>query len=169
MALTIVLRLVHVLSGVVWVGFALFAAFYLMPALAEAGPDGGKVMLALDRRNLLTTIPVVALLTVLSGIWLYLRAAHLAPGFGASRMGITLGIGGAVAIVALLIGVSVISPSMNRAVAAVKQASQATADEERQALLSQATNLRVRAAGAARLASLLLIVAAAAMAIGRYV
>lgn len=42
--LTIVLRLVHVVGGVLWVGFAVFGAFYLVPSIAETGPEGGKVM-----------------------------------------------------------------------------------------------------------------------------
>lgn len=33
-----VLRLVHVLGGVFWLGSGLFTAFFLMPALATAGP-----------------------------------------------------------------------------------------------------------------------------------
>jgi len=167
--LTIVLRLVHVVGGVLWVGFAVFGAFYLFPSIAETGPDGGKVMAVLERRGLLTGVPIVALLTVLSGLWLYLRAARTAPGFGSSGMGMTLGFGGVCALIALGIGMLVISPSMNRAAAAAQQATQAQAPEERQTLLGLSTRLRSRAAAAARIAALLLIVAAGAMAIGRYV
>jgi hypothetical protein len=58
---------------------------------------------------------------------------------------------------------------MNRATATAQQAAQAQANEERQALLGLAAQLRGRAAAAAWIASVLLIVAAGAMAIGRYV
>ena len=167
--LTIVLRLVHVVGGVLWVGFAVFGAVYLFPTIAETGPEGGKVMAVLQRRGLLTVFPIVALLTVLSGFWLYMRAARMAPGFSSSGMGMTLGFGGACALIALVIGMLVISPSMNRAAATAQQATQAQAHEERQALLGLSTKLRNRAATASRVATLLLIVAAGAMAIGRYV
>ncbi|HEV2179798.1 MAG TPA: hypothetical protein VGR59_05735 [Gemmatimonadaceae bacterium] len=167
--LTIVLRLVHVLGGVLWVGFTVFAAFYLLPSLAETGPDGGKVTAVLQRRRLLTVFPIIALLTVLSGLWLYVRATRMAPGFSSSHMGITLGFGGVCALLALFIGMLVISPSMKRAASTAQQAAQAQAHDERQALLGLSAQLRGRAAAAARIASLLLIVAAGAMAIGRYV
>ena len=49
--LLLVLRLVHVVGGILWVGFAVFVPFYLAPAIAEVGPDGGKVMAALQRRS----------------------------------------------------------------------------------------------------------------------
>lgn len=166
---TIVLRLVHVVGGVLWVGFAVFGAFYLFPSIAETGPEGGKVMAVLQRRGLLTVFPIVALLTVLSGLWLYLRATRMAPGFSSSHMGMTLGFGGVCALLALVIGMLVITPSMNRAAATAQQADKAQAHEERQALLGLSTQLRGRAAAAARIAALLLIVAAGLMAIGRYV
>jgi hypothetical protein len=38
------LRLVHIVSGVFRVGTMLFVAGFLQPAVAAAGPDGGRVM-----------------------------------------------------------------------------------------------------------------------------
>lgn len=166
---TIVLRLVHVVGGVLWVGFAVFGAFYLFPSIAETGPEGGKVMAVLQRRGLLTVFPIVALLTVLSGLWLYVRATRIAPGFSSSHMGMTLGFGGVCALLALFIGMLVITPSMNRAATTAQQAAQAQVHEERQVLLGLATKHRGRAAVGTRIATLLLIVAAGAMAVGRYV
>ena len=64
----IVLRLIHVLGGIFWVGSALFTAIYLVPSLAQAGPAAGQVMGALQRRRLFIVLPTVAVLTVLSGI-----------------------------------------------------------------------------------------------------
>ena len=48
----LILRVVHVLGGIFWVGSALFMAFMLMPALASAGPAAGAVMGAMQRRRL---------------------------------------------------------------------------------------------------------------------
>ncbi|MGH7646753.1 MAG: hypothetical protein ACREND_01440 [Gemmatimonadaceae bacterium] len=167
--LTIVLRLVHVVGGVLWVGFAVFAAVFLFPTMAEIGPDAGKVMAALQRRRLLTVFPLLALLTVISGLWLYGRAMRMAPGFGASRMGMTLGFGGVCALIALLLGVLVITPSMDRANATAQQAAQAATNEERQALLALSAQRRARASRGTQIATSLLVIAACAMAIGRYV
>ena len=35
--LVVVLRLVHIVGGCLWVGFAVFVAFYLAPAVQDAG------------------------------------------------------------------------------------------------------------------------------------
>jgi uncharacterized membrane protein len=37
-------RFLHVFAGALWLGMAIFSAFFLMPAIKEVGPDGGKVM-----------------------------------------------------------------------------------------------------------------------------
>ena len=132
-------------------------------------PDGGKVMAVLQRRGLMTAFPIFALVTVLSGFWLYLRASREAPAFSSSRTGITLGVGGLCALIALFIGLLVITPSMNRAAATAQQAAQAAGAEERQALMGRAGQLRSRAGAASRIATLLLIIAACTMAVGRYV
>jgi len=38
-----------------------------MPALAEVGPDSGKLMVALMRRRIPVILPIVALTTLVSG------------------------------------------------------------------------------------------------------
>src|SRR5437763_9946864 len=45
-------RALHVLFGAIWLGMAVFASFFVMPAIQEAGPEGGKVMAILMRRGL---------------------------------------------------------------------------------------------------------------------
>ena len=68
-------RIIHVLTGVFWVGAMVFVSGFLIPSLAEVGPDAGKVMAALQRRKFMVIVPVVATFTILSGIWLYWRAS----------------------------------------------------------------------------------------------
>ena len=68
----VVLRLVHILGGIFWLGSGLFTTFFLIPALGRAGPAAaGPVMGALQQRRLFTVLPVVALLTILSGVRLF--------------------------------------------------------------------------------------------------
>ena len=50
--LVIVLRFVHVVFGALWVGMVAFVTFFLMPALQAAGPEGGKVMAAVEPARL---------------------------------------------------------------------------------------------------------------------
>src|SRR5688500_5509174 len=65
----IVLRLIHIVGGVFWVGSALFTAFFLMPTLMQAGPSAaGPVMGGLQQRKLMVWLPVVAVLVMLSGL-----------------------------------------------------------------------------------------------------
>lgn len=152
--LLVVLRLVHVVLGVVWVGTMTFTTFYLTPAVGDAGPEGGKVMMALQRRGIMTVMPVVALLTLVSGVWLVLRVYGGMTGLMATRMGSSFAIGGLAALIAFLLGIVVVRPAMVRAAATTDPA--------------EGQRLRARAGAAGRVVALLLLFAAAAMAIARY-
>ena len=57
-------------SGAMWVGMMAFMTFYLTPALNEVGPDAGKVMQALQKQKIMIVMPVIALLTIISGGWM---------------------------------------------------------------------------------------------------
>ncbi len=60
----ILLRLIHILSGVFWVGSVLFVARFLLPTLRAVGPAGGPVMQQLTQvRKLPSFMMVVAILT----------------------------------------------------------------------------------------------------------
>ncbi len=63
----LVLRFSHVFFGALWVGMMAFQTFFLMPALAEVGPDSGKFMAALMRRRTPVILPIVALITLVRG------------------------------------------------------------------------------------------------------
>jgi hypothetical protein len=56
----LVLRVVHVVGGVFWAGAILFVVHFLEPAVRDAGPDGARVMQALQKRRYLDVMPVVA-------------------------------------------------------------------------------------------------------------
>lgn len=74
----LVLRLVHVLGGVFWLGSGLFTAFFLMPALATAGPAAGPLMGALQRRKLFTVLPIVDLASAVAVATVVLAGAGMA-------------------------------------------------------------------------------------------
>src|SRR5262245_5869821 len=111
-------RVVHVGSGVFWAGTMIFNAAFLMPSMRDAGPDGAKVAAGLMKRGFMVLMRIVALLTILSGGWLYWRAsAGFAPGYGGSGPGMAYGIGALSALVAFGIGISVVRPAMTKAMA----------------------------------------------------
>jgi hypothetical protein len=168
--LVIVLRLIHVVAGALWVGMATFTTYYLQPALQEAGPDGGKVMAAIQRRGIMTVMPILAVATLLSGLWLYLRAAggqHAA--FAQSGPGMAFGIGGLAAIAGWLTGMFAMRPAMMKAVALAQSLGPAATPEERQRVGPQAEQLRRRATVAGKAMTHLLFLAIAAMAVARYI
>ena len=161
-------RIIHVLGGVIWVGSMFFISMFLIPSMTEAGPDAGKVMAALNRLKFMVVIPVIALLTMLSGLWLYW---HVSMGFSSAYMssgpGKAYGLGATLAIVAFLIGLTITRPAMvkmNNLMASAAAASPA----ERETIMAQAQQARERGARWGRVIGLLLIGAATLMALGRY-
>lgn len=152
--LLLVLRLVHVGGGAMWVGMMAFMTFFLSPALAEVGPEGGKLMAALQRRRIMVIMPVIALLTIGSGFWLMARLYGGPANLAASRMGVALNVGAAAAILAFLIGIIFMRPAMMRAMVTTDPA--------------EAQRLRARGAMLGRLVARLLFLALGAMAVARY-
>ena len=168
--LVVALRLVHVVCGVLWVGFAVFTGLLLMPAIQESGPDGAKVVAALQRRGVMTIMPALAVLTLISGIWLYARdSAGWQPVFLTSAVGMTFGLGGVAALAAFAVGMTVMRPATLRATALAQGMAAVTSAQERDQRTAELQRLRARAAGAGRMVGLLLLVAAAAMAVARFV
>lgn len=157
--LMLVLRLVHVASGALWVGMMTFTAFFLAPALEEVGPDGSKVMAALQRRRLMTIMPVLAVLTLVSGFWLYLRFTGGSAGAMRSGVGLAFGLGGAAALIAFAIGMTVARPAMLRATALAQDPA---GNKE------EAQRLRRRSAVVTLWVARLLFFALGAMAVARY-
>ena len=165
-----VLRLVHILGGIFWVGSGLFTAFFLMPALGRVGPAAaGPLMGALQQRRLFTVLPVVALLTILSGVRLFqIASAGFAPEYISSRTGQTFLWSGIAAVGAFLLSVLFARPAALRA-GRLGAGIATIPEEQRSARGAEVENLRRRSAIASIVATALLIGAAAGMAVARYV
>ena len=165
----VVMRLLHVGLGVFWVGTMVFNTIFLGPSVRDAGPDGAKVMGGLMRRRFMDVMPVVAILNILSGLWLYWKmSAGFQPAYMRSGTGMTFGTGALLAVVAFLIGVAVVRPSMLKAMAMGPQIAQAQ-PQEKDAMMAQAQQYRAKAMGAGRVVAILLSLAVVAMAVARYV
>jgi uncharacterized membrane protein len=165
--LTIVLRLIHILGGIFWVGTMILLAAFLLPTARAIGPEGGKFMqYVMRQRRLQLYLGTAMLLTVLSGIVMYARMAAATHGaWAGSRPGVAYGVGAVAAILAAAIGGS-IGSSAGRKMLAVGQAiGTGRPSPEQQAELAR---LQGRMAVGARFAASLLVIAAGAMAVGRY-
>jgi hypothetical protein len=100
--LAIALRIVHIVSGVFWVGGAALFFFYLEPAINKLGPDAEKfVDEVVNRRKIPIYFVAASTLTVLAGVILYWRDFG---GISTSPYGLALGLGGLAALIAWLGG-----------------------------------------------------------------
>jgi hypothetical protein len=71
----IVLRLLHIVGAVAWVGMGITMMLYIGPAAGAAGESGLRFMKSLmTRTGFARAVPIAAVVTVLAGILLYLVA-----------------------------------------------------------------------------------------------
>jgi len=165
----LIARFLHILFGVFWAGTLIFNALYLGPAMSEAGPDAAKVMAGIQKRRFMDVMPVVALITVLSGLWMYWRiSGGFNPAWSKSPTGIAYGVGGLLAIIALGIGVGILRPTMMRIGRTAAEAGQTTDPAQRERLMATLPALRQRSAAAGRSVAILLTFTVVLMALARY-
>ena len=169
--LQVILRFVHVVSGALWVGMMVFTVVFLSPALQEAGPDAGKVNAALQRRRLMVVMPIIALLTLISGFWLFYRFSGGAPAaMLRTPVGLAFGLGGLAALLGFVVGIALMRPVMMRSMTITKELGgpPPLPEAERRARMGELERLRARGAGVSRLVTGLLLFALGAMAVARY-
>jgi uncharacterized membrane protein len=113
----IVLRLAHIGAGVLWVGAAYTFFGFVKPTLKALGPETNKNFMQYisKRRRFPIVISTASVVTVVAGVLLYWRTSD---GLDMAWIGAPIGLGftiGAVAgIIALLIGMAVITPTIKR-------------------------------------------------------
>ena len=105
----IVLRLLHIATGVFWAGATIYLACFIAPAVKAAGPEGTRFMQQLAKTNKLPVVmTIAATINVVCGILLLWK---LSDGFQSAWMssehGMLLSIGGGLAIIAYLEGLFV--------------------------------------------------------------
>lgn len=164
----LVLRIAHVVGAIFWAGSILFVVDFLQPALRDAGADGTKVLQALRRRRYFEALPVFAVVTLASGFALFYRVfGRFHPGPGAGGAELAYGLGGLASVVAFVIGVVVMRPSVLR-LADVAGEWLAAPPERRAALDAEIGRLRARGKVGGRLVVVFLTIAMLTMAVGRY-
>jgi uncharacterized membrane protein len=164
-----VLRLVHILCGAFWFGAVVFNALILMPSVRAAGPGAGPVLAQIGQRRVPMVMMGAALLTIGSGIWLMmLVSGGNMEAWMQTGMGRTLGTGGALAILTLVLGMALSAPAARRLAAitqgAAKRGGAPTPDEA-----AEIARLQKRMGVATVIVTVLLSLTVATMAVARYV
>ena len=164
------MRFVHIISGIVWVGSGVFVAFFLIPALAANRQIMPQLMEGLQRRRVFIILPTAGLLAILSGVrLLWIDSAGFAESYLATGAGRTFSLGGAAAIIALLLQVFVSRPAGLKLGTIATQLAASPPANDRERLTGEADRLRRRNTVATLAAVLFGLLAASAMAIARYV
>jgi uncharacterized membrane protein len=117
----IVFRLIHIVAGVIWVGGLALLVLFIQPAGKSLGPQAGPfVMELLGRRRLPIFLLAVGAVTIVSGGFLYWHDWHLFDSFGdwvSTSNGYILTLGAAAAVIAWLIGLLRVKPTMQKTLA----------------------------------------------------
>ncbi len=163
--LVIVLRLIHILSGVFWVGSALVNAFFLAPAVAATGEAGQKMMgFMITKAHFSVRITAAAILTVLAGLALYWHdSGGLTSGWTTSAAGLGFGLGGLFALIGLGTGMMV-----GKYVTRLGTIASAAQGKPTQAQMLEMQALQKQLGVMSRISTAALIVALICMATARY-
>jgi uncharacterized membrane protein len=97
------LRIIHIGTGVIWVGSLFVVVFFVQPSAATLGPAGAPFMSELRRRRFVDVVFIDAAVTVLAGAFLYWHDWHTYPSFIDTTFGKALTVGGLLAISGLVV------------------------------------------------------------------
>ena len=105
--LTLALRLIHIIGGIIWVGGALLMNFFVAPTLRATGDAGKQFAGHLMGKTRFTTIMTIsAYSTVIAGFLLYgLDSQWFTSAWQSSGAGIGFGIGALFALVGVISGI----------------------------------------------------------------
>lgn len=168
MSIYSILRLIHIFSGVFWVGVALLMAGFILPSAKAIGPESGKFMQQLARQNRFPLmVEIASLLTLFSGLWLYwLISGGFQPSWFATKAGLSLTIGGTMASITYGLGYVFQKPAAKR-IGLIGQAIQQAGGSPTAEQLADMQVQQQRLAQGNVLAAILLTLAVAGMALAR--
>jgi len=164
------LRVVHIVTGVIWVGSLFVVVVFVQPSAAALGQAGAPFMSELRRRRFVDVVFIDAVFTVVVGSFLYWHDWHTYPSFGdwiGASFGIWLTVGAVLAISGLFVAAILTRPTIGRLVSLGKQVAESsgTSAPERAA---QVGALQRRLVVAERVSFSLVLLAVVAMASARY-
>lgn len=111
----IVLRIIHIFSGVFWLGTVWFFGLFLFPRVHAAGPEGPRMMQRITAAPLPQVMTTAATLLALTGVLMYWRdSAGFQWAWMRTPTGLALGLGGMFGLSAWLEGLSTSRPAAER-------------------------------------------------------
>jgi uncharacterized membrane protein len=111
----LILRLIHVLSGIFWAGATFFLVTYVSPAVQATGPEGQKFMQQMGLKSgMANALAGTASLTALSGLIMYGLISDLDIDKMSSTYLIVIGIGAIAGIAGWIVGLAVQKRSLGR-------------------------------------------------------
>ncbi|HRV93702.1 MAG TPA: hypothetical protein P5526_16190 [Anaerolineae bacterium] len=112
----IVLRIVHIAGGTAWLGGAIIYGMFVEPTVKATAPGSQQFMhYFIVRRHYPTYMTVTSLATILSGaLLLWHGSSGLDPHWLTSGPGVILTIGSVLGIIALCMGLFIMSPIAKR-------------------------------------------------------
>jgi hypothetical protein len=165
----LILRLVHIVSGALWVGAAVFSGVFLSPVLARMGPAAGPVMAGLQARRMFVFLPVIALLTIISGLRLiWIMSGGFTPDYFRTAGGAGYASAGALAILTFVLGITVSRPLGERMGALAGEIARTTDEATKAALARELAALQRRMGAVGGVITVMLVASAAGMAVARY-
>jgi len=100
------LRIIHIVAGVFWVGGTLVMTFFIGPTIGATGESGQKFVVHLmNNLKFSNRMAAAAGLTILAGIFLYSLDARAGASWLKSSFAIGLGIGAAFALIGFVFGI----------------------------------------------------------------
>jgi uncharacterized membrane protein len=169
-AYLVALRIVHITTGVIWVGSLFVVVVFVQPSAATLGAAGAPFMSELRRRRFVDLVFIDAVITVVAGAFLYWHDWHLYPSFGdwvGSSFGASLTVGAVLAIAGLGVAASLTRPTIGRLVSLGKQVAE-SGGTPLPDTAAQIGALQRRLVVAERVSFSLVLLAVVAMASARY-
>ncbi len=117
-----ILRIIHIFSGVFWAGGSFFILSFVQPTANATGEEGQRFVQHMTTRTRFgTAMAGVAILTTLSGLWMYWRIFGFQLGAFATGYGVMLSIGALAGIGGLISGLVLQGLPLQRVIAIGKE------------------------------------------------
>jgi uncharacterized membrane protein len=158
------LRIIHIVGGVIWVGGTLTMAFFIGPTIGATGEAGQKfVGHLMNNLKFSNRMSAAAGLTILAGLILYGLDARAGSAWVRSSFGIGLSIGAGFALIGFVFGIMI-----GRTTKAMAQLGAQMQGKPSAGQLTQMQSIRKQQATYSNISAAALILAVIFMAIARY-
>ncbi len=158
------LRIVHIVGGVFWVGGSLVMTFFVVPAVGVMGESGQKFIGHLmNNLKLSSRMAAASGLTVLAGAILFGLDARAGAAWARSHFAIGLSIGAAFAVIGFVLGILVSRSSKAMAQLGAQFQGKPTSEQS-----TRMQAIQKQQATYSTLATVALVLAVVFMAVARY-